>query len=168
MFTFLGISGFAILRWATDPNVRYGGVFLITLGAFPGGPGFLSWALNNASGPAIRAVSGAYVVTLGTAGGVLATWYVSIHSHALGEVGVNANHAYRTYRAQESPKYPTGHTINLTGQIVVLFLSVGGILYCKWENRQRSLGKRDHRLNGLSEAEIKDLGYRHPDFRYIT
>lgn len=146
-FTFLAIAGFAILRWATDPNVRYAGVFLITLGAFPGGPGFLSWAMNNASGPAIRAVSGAYVVTLGTAGGVLATW---------------------TYRSQESPKYPTGHTINLAGQIGVLILSVAGIIYCKWENRQRNLGKRDHRLNGLSEAEIKDLGYRHPDFRYIT
>jgi hypothetical protein len=75
-FTFLGIAGFAILRWSHDPNVRYAGVFLITLGAFPGGPGFLAWSMNNASGPAIRAVSGAYVVTLGTAGGVLATWYV--------------------------------------------------------------------------------------------
>lgn len=73
-FTLLGITGFAILRWATNPNIRYMGVFFITLGAFPGGPGFLSWAMNNASGPAIRAISGAYVVTLGTAGGVLATW----------------------------------------------------------------------------------------------
>ena len=73
-FTLLGISGFAILRWSTDPNVRYAGVFLITLGAFPGGPGFLAWGMNNAAGPAVRAVSSAYIVTLGTAGGVLATW----------------------------------------------------------------------------------------------
>lgn len=76
-FTFLAIAGFSILRWSHNKNLKYGGVFLITLGAFPGGPGFLSWALNNASGPAVRAVSGAYVVTLGTAGGVLATWYAS-------------------------------------------------------------------------------------------
>ena len=146
-FTFLAIAGFSILRWATDPNVRYGGVFLITIGAFPGGPGFLSWAMNNASGPAVRAVSGAYVVTLGTAGGVLATW---------------------TYVQKDSPKYYTGHTINLAGQIGVLVLALGGIAYCNWENRQRDLGKRDHRLNGLSERQIKDLGYRHPQFRYIT
>lgn len=146
-FTFLAISGFSILRWSNNNNVKYGGVFLITLGAFPGGPGFLSWALNNASGPAVRAVSGAYVVTLGTAGGILATW---------------------TYQARERPRYPTGHTINLAGQICVLVLSLGGIAYCKWENRQRDLGKRDHRLNGLSEEQAKDLGYRHPSFRYIT
>ncbi|KAJ4291186.1 hypothetical protein N0V90_010384 [Kalmusia sp. IMI 367209] len=154
-FTLLGITGFAILRWATNPNVRYMGVFFITLGAFPGGPGFLSWAMNNSAGPAIRAVSGAYVVTLGTAGGVLATC-------------VATNNPSRTYVSKESPKYPTGHTINLAGQIGVLFLSLAGIAYCKWENRQRDLGKRDHRLHGLSEAQIKDLGYRHPAFRYIT
>jgi hypothetical protein len=64
------------MRWATDPNVRYAGIFLITLGAFPGGPAFISWGLNNSAGPAVRAVSGAYIVTLGTAGGILATWYV--------------------------------------------------------------------------------------------
>lgn len=146
-FTLLAISGFSILRWATNPNVRYLGVFLITLGAFPGGPGFLSWGMNNAAGPAIRAVSSAYIVTLGTAGGVLATW---------------------TYTTKDAPKYPTGHTINLSGQLAVLVLALAGIAYCKWENRQRELGKRDHRLNGLSDAQIKDLGYRHPDFRYIT
>lgn len=66
------------MRWAKDPNVRYGGIFLITIGAFPGGPGFLAWAANNAAGPAIRSVSTAYVVTLGTAGGIVATWYVGL------------------------------------------------------------------------------------------
>ncbi|KAH7394133.1 major facilitator superfamily domain-containing protein [Phaeosphaeria sp. MPI-PUGE-AT-0046c] len=145
VFTLPAIAGFAIMRWATDPNVRYGGIFLITIGAFPGGPGFLAWAANNAAGPAVRSVSTAYVVTLGTAGGILATW---------------------TYVATDGPKYHTGHTINLCGQIGVLILSVCGIAYCKWENRQRDMGKRDHRLNG-TEAEVKDLGYRHPEFRLM-
>jgi hypothetical protein len=54
----------------------------------------------------------------------------------------------------------------LSGQIAVLVLAIGGIIYCKWENKQRSLGKRDHRLNG-TEAQVKDLGYRHPEFKLI-
>ncbi|KAF2827607.1 MFS general substrate transporter [Ophiobolus disseminans] len=145
IFTLPAIAGFSIMRWATNPDVRYGGIFLITIGAFPGGPGFLAWAANNAAGPAVRSVSTAYVVTLGTAGGILATW---------------------TYISDDAPKYPTGHTINLCGQICVLILSCCGIAYCKWENRQRDLGKRDHRLNA-SAAQIKDLGYRHPEFRLI-
>lgn len=146
IFTLPAIAGFSIMRWATNPDVRYGGIFLITLGAFPGGPGFLAWAANNAAGPAVRSVSTAYVVTLGTAGGILATW---------------------TYTSRDAPKYPTGHTINLCGQICVLILACCGIAYCKWENKQRDLGKRDHRLTGLSEAQVRDLGYRHPEFRYI-
>ncbi|KAF2629980.1 MFS general substrate transporter [Macroventuria anomochaeta] len=146
IFTIPAIAGFAILRWVTDPNVRYGGIFLITIGAFPGGPGFLAWATNNAGNPSVRAVSTAYVVTLGTAGGILSTW---------------------TYVAKDAPKYPTGHTINLAGQCCVLILAVAGIIYSKWENKQRDLGKRDHRLNGLNEEQIRDLGYRHPEFRYI-
>jgi adenylosuccinate synthase len=74
IFTLPAIAGFAIMRWSRDPDVRYGGIFLLTIGAFPGGPGFLAWAANNAAGPAVRSVSTAYVVTLGTAGGILATW----------------------------------------------------------------------------------------------
>jgi len=40
-------------------------------------------------------------------------------------------------------------------------------LYAKWENAKRERGERDHRLNGLSEDEKDQLGYRHPEFRYI-
>ena len=78
------------------------GVFFITLGAFPGGPGFLSWALNNASGPAIRAVSGAYVVTVGTAGGVLATWYVQSLSYS----SAMADISYQDVRTKGRAKVP--------------------------------------------------------------
>jgi hypothetical protein len=46
-FTFLGIAGFSILRWNHDRNARYGAVYLVVIGAFPGGPGFLSWAVNS-------------------------------------------------------------------------------------------------------------------------
>ena len=73
-----------------------------------------------------------------------------------------------TYTQSDAPKYPTGHSINLGGQIATLVLSVFGILYCMRENRLRAQGKRDHRLEGLTEEEQADLGYRHPDFRYIT
>lgn len=146
--TSLGIAGFAILRWVQDmENVRYMAVWFCTLGAFPGGPGFLSWGINNAAGPAIRAVAGGWIVTLGTLGGIVATW---------------------TYLSRDAPDYPIGHSINLGAQIVVLVLAVSGICYVKWENRLRDRGGRDYRLNGLSEFEIADLGYRHPSFRYIA
>ncbi|KAI0377979.1 MFS general substrate transporter [Hypomontagnella monticulosa] len=147
VFTFLGIAGFAILRWGSGNALRYAAVYLCAVGAFPGGPGFLSWGLNNAAGPAVRAVSGGWIVTLGTMGGILAVW---------------------AYLPNDGPAFPIGHTINLVAQIFVLFLSFFGIWYCVRENRIRARGGRDHRLVGLTEEEKNDLGYRHPDFRYIS
>lgn len=138
-FTIMGITGFSILRWNDNADARYAAVYLCALGAFPGGPGLLSWGLNNAAGPAVRAVSGAWIVTLGTVGGIVATW---------------------SYLSTDGPDYPIGHTINLVAQVIVLVLALSGIFYCLWENRLRARGGRDGRLNRLSEEEIEDLGYR--------
>ncbi|OAP64112.1 hypothetical protein AYL99_00084 [Fonsecaea erecta] len=144
--TFLPIVGFSILRWSTNSSIRYMAVYFITIGAFPGGPGFLSWGINNSAGPAVRAVATAWIVSIGTLGGVLATW---------------------TYLVRDAPRYPIGHTINLCAQILVLAVASFGIGYNMRENRQREQGKRTHRLDGLDEAEKRDLGHKHPDFRYI-
>ncbi|KAK3315599.1 major facilitator superfamily domain-containing protein [Apodospora peruviana] len=146
-FSLLAIVGFAILRWETRANIRYMALFFVTVGAFPGGPGFLSWAMNNSAGPPIRAVTTAYVVTLGTIGGIVATW---------------------TYIPSDAPKYPTGHSINLGGQVAVVLLSIFGIFYCMYENKARAAGKRDHRLEGLTEHQQEQLGNRHPRYHYWT
>ncbi|TKX26478.1 MFS transporter-like protein 17 [Elsinoe australis] len=146
LFAPLGVIGFAVLRGDVSANIKYMAVFFVTIGAFPGGPAFLSWGLNNSAGPAIRAVAGGYIVSVGTLGAIVATW---------------------TYLPSDGPDYPIGHSINLGAQCFALFLALFGIAYIIWENRQRALGKRDHRLQGLSEAEANDLGYRHPEFRYI-
>ncbi|KAK0634310.1 major facilitator superfamily domain-containing protein [Bombardia bombarda] len=147
VFSVFALIGFAILRWETNANIRYMAVFFVTIGAFPGGPGFLSWAINNSAGPSVRAVTSGWVVTLGTMGGIVATW---------------------TYIPADAPRYFTGHTINLGGQIAVVALSIFGIFYCMWENRAREAGKRDYRLQGLSEDEQEQLGDKHPRFRYWT
>ncbi|KIW84705.1 hypothetical protein Z517_00093 [Fonsecaea pedrosoi CBS 271.37] len=144
--TFLPIAGFSILRWSTNASIRYMAVYFITTGAFPGGPGFLSWGINNSAGPAVRAVATAWIVSIGTLGGVLATW---------------------TYLVRDGPRYPIGHTINLSAQIIVFFVASFGIGYNMRENRLRERGKRTHRLEGLNDAEKRDLGHKHPDFRYI-
>jgi sugar phosphate permease len=48
-FSLLSATGFALLRWHTDKHIRYMAVFFVCLGAFPGGPGFLSWGINSES-----------------------------------------------------------------------------------------------------------------------
>jgi hypothetical protein len=73
-----------------------------------------------------------------------------------------------TYISTDAPRYFTGHAINLGGQIAIVIVTVFGIFYCMYENRVRAEGKRDHRLEGLTEQEQADLGSRHPTYRYIT
>jgi sugar phosphate permease len=146
-FSCLAVIGFAILRWVEEPNIRYMAIYFVTVGAFPGGPGYLAWAINNAGSPSVRAVSSGYVVTLGTIGGIVATW---------------------TYTRSDAPKYNTGHTINLCGQIGAVLLAIFGIFYCMYENKARAAGKRDYRLEGLTEHEKDNMGRKHPSFRYWT
>ncbi|WQF87621.1 Putative major facilitator superfamily, MFS transporter superfamily [Colletotrichum destructivum] len=147
VFALVAAVGFAILRFEARANIRYMAVYFVTAGAFPGGPGFLSWAMNNSAGPSVRAVTSGYVVSIGTIGGIVATW---------------------TYTFKDAPKYFTGHTINLVGQSLTVLLALFGIAYCLYENKARAAGRRDHRLEGLTEEEQGRLGYRHPSFRYMT
>jgi MFS family permease len=48
-FAVLGVIGFALLRSPSVKSlgVKYFAIFLVATGAFPGGPGFLSWAMNS-------------------------------------------------------------------------------------------------------------------------
>ncbi|EXF75652.1 major facilitator superfamily transporter [Colletotrichum fioriniae PJ7] len=125
VFSMIAVIGFAILRFATEANIRYMGVFFVTAGAFPGGPGFLSWAMNNSAGPSVRAVTSAYVVSIGTMGGIVATW---------------------TYTFKDAPKYFTGHTINLVGQSLTVLLAVFGTM--------RLLNTRTRELRVFTHSRI--------------
>jgi len=60
-----------------------------------------------------------------------------------------------------------GHSINFALQLFCFALAAIGLLHCKYENKLRNEGKRDARLEGLSEEEIRGLGHRHPQFRYM-
>jgi hypothetical protein len=47
LFGSIAVMGYAILRVSTNAHVKYGAVFLVALGGFPNGPGFLSWGINS-------------------------------------------------------------------------------------------------------------------------
>ncbi|KAF8854573.1 major facilitator superfamily transporter [Acephala macrosclerotiorum] len=142
----LAMIGYALLATSKSNSVKYGAVFLASCGAFPGGPIFLSWGLNNAAGQSVRAVSGAYIVSIGSTGALVAVW---------------------TYLTKDAPLYKRGHYINIGASCMAGLIAVVAILYTKWENRQREQGKRDGRLV-LNEEEKVELGYRHPEFRYTS
>jgi sugar phosphate permease len=144
--TLLSLAGYAMLVTTHSNSIKYLAVFFAASGAFPQGPAFLAWGLNNAAGPSVRAVTGAYIVALGNCGAILATW---------------------TYLPKDAPGYYRGHYISLGAEALGTLTAIGAIIYTRWENRQREAGRRDDRLQGLSDEEQNQLGYRHPEFRYM-
>ncbi|KAG9237417.1 major facilitator superfamily domain-containing protein [Amylocarpus encephaloides] len=144
----LAIIGYTMIATAKTNSIKYTAVFFAAAGAFPGGPTLMAWGLNNAAGPSVRAVSGAYIVAMGSGGAILATW---------------------TYLEKDKASgYKRGHYINIGAQCAAFLLVALGILYTKWENKKRERGDRNNRLLNLTEEEKLGLGYRHPDFRYIS
>jgi hypothetical protein len=69
----------------------------------------------------------------------------------------------RRYLTICRPRYYTGHAINIGMLVLSICLSIGNIVYCKWENNKRATGQRDSRL---LEGDEGMLGYRHPHFKY--
>src|ERR1700722_1593992 len=47
IFGAIAVVGYAVLLTTTGAQSRYAGVFFVALGAFPNGPGFLSWGINS-------------------------------------------------------------------------------------------------------------------------
>lgn len=66
---------------------------------------------------------------------------------------------------KDGPQYVPGICTCIAFQVLGIATAINMWVSCRWENRQRDLGKRDH-LRDLPEADLLKLGERHPDFRY--
>lgn len=136
--------GYIIQLASSDPSVQYAGVFFIAAGIFPCAPLILTWLSNNLAPHYPRATGLGFITGAGQIGAIIATF---------------------TYFKSQFPAYTTGHSISL-GAIGLAVIGVSAnIIYIKWENAARKAGKRDNRLRKVGEG--RELGYRHPDFRYM-
>jgi hypothetical protein len=137
--------GFILLLTVDNVGVRYFAIFLCLTGAFTASPILLAWTVENSAGHTTRAIVAGTVVGFGNIGGILATW---------------------TYIATDAPKYVRGHSINLSFTCLGVGIITLSTFYLRWENKQRSLGRRDNRLAGLTAAEASQLGHTHPEFQF--
>lgn len=69
----IALVGMACLRWETAGNIRYMGVFFAFVGSGPCAPALVSWALNNSASFSVRAITSAWVVSLGNLGALIST-----------------------------------------------------------------------------------------------
>ncbi|KAG8755361.1 hypothetical protein FRC14_004120 [Serendipita sp. 396] len=137
------IIGSSMLIGSPKRSVEYGGIFLLAMGAFPLGPIFLTWANNNSAPYTTRAVSSAMVVAIGSLGPIVSAWI---------------------YLPKDSPRYITGLSVQLGGQVGICILTIFLIVWNIRENRRRKAGLLDYLLEA-DEAVVARLGSLHPRFR---
>ncbi|KAL4762573.1 major facilitator superfamily domain-containing protein [Aspergillus foveolatus] len=144
----LGITGMAMLLSlpASMPSTKYGALYLAAPGIYSFLPLYITWAVNNAATPTVKAVASGLVFTVGSLGGILAPW---------------------VYLSQDAPEYRQGHAIMFAFLIASWAVAGSLITWIKWENRMRESGKRDWILEGLGEVQRGELSSRHPGFRYV-
>ena len=104
--TALTTVGLAILISVHNSfSAQYGGIHLIAMGAFAGGPIVICWVVMNFYGHAERSIGTAWVISFGNTGGIVATF---------------------SFLATDAPRYIKGYTICLA---VTALGALAAVLY---------------------------------------
>ncbi|KAH9923112.1 MFS general substrate transporter [Amylocystis lapponica] len=145
---FMCLIGFAINISDVAMGVKYFGTFFCVAGSYGAFPGIVAWLGNNLSGQYKRGVGMALHIGIGNFGGAIAS---------------------NIYRTQDEPRYVLGHGIEL------MFVGIGLVtlpllVLAYWrENKRRDAVERENAEKGVryGDEEIRRLGDRAPDFRYV-
>ena len=126
----LTLVGLAILISVRDSfAAKYGGVNLIAMGAFAGGPLVICWVVMNLQGHADRSIGTAWTIGFGNTGGVVATF---------------------AFLATDAPLYRTGYTICLVVTVAGILAASLYFLLVWRENRRLKAGSRHAEVARLS------------------
>ena len=139
--------GYAMLlaQEGKSRDFKFSAVFLIIGGGFMATPIVLGWLQNNLSGHWKRSFGAAIQVMLGNLSGI---------------VGSNI------FLQSEQPQYQTGYRVAMAsmwfGSLATVILAV-----LMWrENKKRDAGERDYILRELTDEDLRNLGDKHPSFRF--
>lgn len=141
------IIGYSIFLATLDANIRYAAVFLCASTAFTLGAMCNAQASANVISDSSRNIAIGTNAMFGYIGGLIATW---------------------TYLPSDAPRYPIGNSINLACAISWTTLAVATLLWMKYDNKSRDERERAAReeIAGLSQQEVQELEWKHPDWRW--
>ncbi|KAH6980651.1 high-affinity nicotinic acid transporter [Ilyonectria sp. MPI-CAGE-AT-0026] len=138
-------AGYGILISPAPGGVKYFGCCIVAIGlyAIVGIP--MSWLPSNNLRYGKRTVATGLQVTIGNMSGILAPFL---------------------YSSADGPRFTLGHSVSLAMIVIALMLFWAMGLWFRNVNRRRAAGKEDHRVENLSQEEIRELGEYDPDYRY--
>ncbi|KAF3923178.1 hypothetical protein ABW20_dc0109114 [Dactylellina cionopaga] len=140
------VTGYAILYGSRNYKLSYAATFLAAMGVYPCIANTISWVSNNTEGVYKRGFVLGLVIGWGNLNGVMSS---------------------NVYQGRNSPWYRPGHLVVLIYLAACLLGgSIINYILLRSENAKRLRGARDHRLEGLDDQAISDLGDQRPDFIY--
>lgn len=141
----VAIAGFAILITNhTNNHLRYGALFLVTMGTYSAMPVVVCWFNMNLGGHHRRSVGTAWQVGFGNIGGIIAT-YAFINSDA-------------------KNFYHMGYSISIAFICLSAATCLIYALSVTFENKKRDKMPVN---NSLTEYEKTELGDLSPEYRYL-
>lgn len=135
-----------VMFLATDKaTVRYVATFIIASGAFPYGSLCNAHVSANVVSDTARASGISTNVMFGNVGGLISSW---------------------AFLPFDAPNYHIGNGLNLATSTTIFISAILLGLYMTADNKRRNQADMDAKLAGRTQAEIEDLDWKHPGFRW--
>jgi len=141
----LVIVGYIMFLATTNPQVRYAATFLIASGAFANGALCNAQVSANLVSDTARSSAIGVNVMMGNIGGLIATW---------------------SFLPFDAPNYPIGNGLNLATSTTILITALVLMIWMRLDNKQREKVDAEAVLHGLSQKDVQDLDWRHPEFKW--
>lgn len=159
----VAIIGYAMLMSDSSAAVHYAGCFLVAMGLYVNVGLPLAWLPTNNPRYGKRTIATGLQLSIGNCAGIMSSFVSTEH---LGKGNHEFSNVDQLYPAKEGPRFIRGHAVTLS---MVAFASVVYALmwfYFLRVNARRARGDEDHKIQGMSEQEIKELGDDSPRFVY--
>ncbi|KAH0598637.1 hypothetical protein MHUMG1_03940 [Metarhizium humberi] len=141
----LTVVGYAMFLASTNPNVRYGATFLPFMGIFTYGALTNSHVAANVVSDTAKSSAIATNVMLGNMGGLISTW---------------------AFLPSDAPHYKVGNGLNLAAQASMIIIATVLYFWVKRDNQRRETVDVVAELEGKTMEEIRDMDWKHPEFRW--
>ncbi|KAI0386386.1 putative MFS transporter [Hypomontagnella monticulosa] len=141
----LTMMGYIMFLASTDTKVRYAATFFTAISCFAAGPLTNAQVSAQVISDSARSMSLATNMMFGNVGGLIATW---------------------SYLSWDGPNYPIGNGLNLAASSMLLIIATLTLFWMKADNKRREKLDVAKELEGLSQAQIQSLEWRHPGWRW--
>ncbi|SCV05130.1 LANO_0H00694g1_1 [Lachancea nothofagi CBS 11611] len=142
----IAVTGLSMILGSNDPNVRYGGCFVTSIGLYSAMPGLICSTSLNLGGHLRKSFGTGFQIGFGNIGGIIATFL---------------------FLQKDAPHYRHGLGTSIGFVALSIACQLFIVLYLKRLNIKKTKTEYISKFEDLSHRERILKGDRAPDFRYL-